>query len=102
MEKVIANTFGHSLQLFMSTIPIEIMYALALTLATHHLLQYLALSEMIISVTQAVQIVTSTSSMETILSGMVLDVVHSTHAVLGILHHGSGKRYLRPPVMTLR
>ena len=41
-------------------------------------------------------------SMEMILSGMVLDVVHSVPAVTGTLHHGSGKRSLLLLVMTLR
>ena len=48
-----------------------------------------AIPDLIPPLTQAVRITISTSSMELILSGMVLDVVHTTPAVPGTLHHGS-------------
>ena len=65
------------------------MYVPVLTHETLHLLQFPTLWEMTTSVTQAVRITTSSSSMEMIFSGMVLDVVHTTPAVPGTLYLGS-------------
>ena len=80
---------GHLQQHFMSTPLIVTMYVPVLTHATLHLLQFLTLWDMTTSVTQAVRITSSSSSMELILSGMMLNVVHTTPAVPGTLHHGS-------------
>ena len=99
----LAITCGHLLQHFMNIIMVnQRIHVHVLIFAILHSQQYLALLVMTTFVTLAVRIKPKTSSTETILSGMVLDVVHSVHVVPGTLHHGSGKRSLLPPVMTLR
>ena len=61
----------------------------AQTHATHKLLQFLHLWDMTTSVTQEVQITFSTSSMETILSGMDRAVGSSALAAPGTVLPGS-------------
>ena len=89
MEQARANIFGHLQQHFMNRTLMMKVYVPVLTHATLHLLQFLTLWEVTTSVTQAVRISGSLFFMEMILSGMVLDVVHTTPAVPGTLHHGS-------------
>ena len=68
----------------------QTMYAPVLThVILLHLLKFLTLLEITTSATQAVLVTGSSSCMEMILSGMVLDVVHTAPAVPGTVHHGS-------------
>ena len=83
-------TFAAALHEFMITIAQRI-HAHVLIFATLHSQQYLGLLVMTTFVTLGVKMKSITSSMETILSGMVLDVVRSTHVVPGTILHGSGK-----------